>query len=438
MIRRIAVKGYKSLRNVELTLKPLTVIIGPNATGKSNLFDALHLLKRIVRSRTLAEAFEAHRGDPIEAFSFGAEGISGLLKRDEAKFTLEVDVELSEWAIRFAEERIRAYSAQGKSNGEARARRPITERYLRYKVSVAITPSRGVLRVVDESLLALKREKNGALTPNERRKPFLERVNDRLRLRMEGQARPTEYETNLSYAVASLPVHPPHYPHLTAFQEELALWQFYYFEPRLMREENPLKEAHHLTPSGGDLAAFYYTLKREHPMQFDNIQRALRAIVPSVQAVDVDLTEDGRLRLKVLEAVDDQLVEFSAKVVSEGTLRLLGLMAILTHRSHASVVALEEPENGVHPRRLQLIAKILQYASEHRQILINTHSPILPDYFEESEDIAFVSCEKKKGSTIFSPLELTGLFREESVKDALEEHESPRTITTMLLRGDLG
>ncbi len=55
MIRRIAVKGYKSLRNVELTLKPLTVIIGPNATGKSNLFDALHLLKRIVRSRTLAE-----------------------------------------------------------------------------------------------------------------------------------------------------------------------------------------------------------------------------------------------------------------------------------------------------------------------------------------------------------------------------------------------
>jgi predicted ATPase len=162
MIRRIAVRGYKSLKDVELKLKPLTVIIGPNATGKSNLFDALHLLKRIVRSRTLAEAFEAHRGDPIEAFSFGAEGISGLLKRDEAKFTLEVDVELSEWAIRFAEERIRAYSAQGKSNGEARARRPITERYLRYKVSVAITPSRGVLRVVDESLLALKREKNGA------------------------------------------------------------------------------------------------------------------------------------------------------------------------------------------------------------------------------------------------------------------------------------
>jgi predicted ATPase len=268
--------------------------------------------------------------------------------------------------------------------------------------------------------------------------PFLERVDDRLRLRMERQARPTEYETNLSYAVASLPVHPPHYPHLTAFQEELESWQFYYFEPRVMREENPLKEARYLTQSGGDLAAFYYTLRREHPRQFDNIQRALRAIVPSLQAVDVELTEDGRLRLKVYETVDSQLVEFSAKVVSEGTLRLLGLMAILVSQPPASVVALEEPENGVHPRRLQLIARILQNASEHRQILINTHSPILPNYFEESDHLTLVSCKKEKGDTVFSPPNLTGLFREEEVKDALEEREPPLTITTMLLRGDLG
>ena len=437
MIRRIAVTGYKSLRDVELTLKPLTVIIGPNAAGKSNLFDALHLLKRIVRSRTLAEAFEAHRGDPIEAFSFGAEGISGLLKRDEARFALEVDVELSESVIRRTEARIRVYSAQGKANGDERSRSPITERYLRYRVAVAITPSTGVLRVVDESLSALKQEKSGALTPDERRKPFLERVGDRLRLRMEGQARPTEYEINLSYAVASLPVHPPHYPHLIAFQEELESWQFYYFEPRLMREENPLKEAHRLTPSGGDLAAFYYTLKHGHPLQFDNIQRVLREIVPSLQAVGVDLTEDGRLRLKVHEMVDDQSVEFSAKVVSEGTLRLLGLMAILTHHSPASVVALEEPENGVHPRRLQLIANMLQNASEHRQILVNTHSPILPQYFEESDTLAFVACRKERGNTVFSSL-FSGLYRKPESADALEEQEQPTPISDRLLRGDLG
>lgn len=434
MIRRIAVTGYKSLRDVELTLKPLTVIIGPNAAGKSNLFDALHLLKRIVRSRTLAEAFEAHRGDPIEAFSFDAEGISGLLKRDEARFALEVDVELSESVIRRTEARIRVYSAQSKANGDERSRSPITERYLRYRVAVAITPSTGVLRVVDESLSALKQEKSGALTPDERRKPFLERVGDRLRLR--GQARPTEYEINLSYAVASLPVHPPHYPHLIAFQEELESWQFYYFEPRLMREENPLKEAHRLTPSGGDLAAFYYTLKHGHPLQFDNIQRVLREIVPSLQAVGVDLTEDGRLRLKVHEMVDDQSVEFSAKVVSEGTLRLLGLMAILTHHSPASVVALEEPENGVHPRRLQLIAKMLQNASEHRQILVNTHSPILPEHFEESDTLAFVACRKERGNTVFSSL-LGGLYRKPESADALQEQEQPTPISDRLLRGDL-
>ena len=48
MIRRVFIKGYKSLRDVDLILSPLTVIIGPNASGKSNLLDALGLLSRIV------------------------------------------------------------------------------------------------------------------------------------------------------------------------------------------------------------------------------------------------------------------------------------------------------------------------------------------------------------------------------------------------------
>ena len=46
MIRRVKIQGYKSLKDIEVELQPLTVIIGPNAAGKSNLFDALGLLSR--------------------------------------------------------------------------------------------------------------------------------------------------------------------------------------------------------------------------------------------------------------------------------------------------------------------------------------------------------------------------------------------------------
>ena len=63
MLKRVHIKGYKSLADVEVRLEPLTVLFGPNAAGKSNFLDALQLLSRIGASRTLREAFDApHRG----------------------------------------------------------------------------------------------------------------------------------------------------------------------------------------------------------------------------------------------------------------------------------------------------------------------------------------------------------------------------------------
>jgi AAA15 family ATPase/GTPase len=95
MINRVRIQGYKSLRDVELCLRPLTVIFGPNAAGKSNLFDALALLSRIVQGYTLNEAFKGHRGAPAESFYYSDGGLPALLKRSHVEFRIEVDVALS-------------------------------------------------------------------------------------------------------------------------------------------------------------------------------------------------------------------------------------------------------------------------------------------------------------------------------------------------------
>jgi len=428
----VYVAGYKSLQEVELGLQPLTLIVGPNAAGKSNLFDALRLLSRIVTSRSLQEAFADHRGDPIEAFDYSKGGLAQLLNEDKAPFTIEVDVELSEQAKARAEKLLRRYRGIKGEASASTSRKPpirIVEPYLRYRVTVSISPKTGVLRIEDEELQALKRDSDGRLRPDEKRKPFIQKVENRLRLRMEGNARPMEYEVGLSYAIASQPLHPPHYPHLMAFREEVAGWQFYYFEPRLMREESPLKEAYVLTPFGGDLAAFYQTLKRTHPLQFQNLEKTLQTIVPTIEGIEVETTNEGRLRLKVKE----NGVEYSAKLISEGTLRLLGLMAILSPPNPASVVGFEEPENGIHPRRLKLIADLLKRASEHRQVILNTHSPLLPDYFD---DAWIIRCAKEEGRTYFEALpQEGGLFRQSQVERALEE---PTPISQRILRGDWG
>ena len=68
MLKRVHIKGYKSLADVEVALEPLVVLFGPNASGKSNFLDALRLLSRLGASRTLREAFDPpYRGAPLES-----------------------------------------------------------------------------------------------------------------------------------------------------------------------------------------------------------------------------------------------------------------------------------------------------------------------------------------------------------------------------------
>jgi len=419
MIRRVRVDGYKSFHDTQIDLTPLTLIVGPNATGKSNLFDALRLLSRVVTSHSLHEAFTDHRGDPLEAFGYSEGGLEALLQKENAQFTIEVDVGLSQATRARTEQLIERYVSP--SNGTTGRRHPkkssITESLLRYRVSISINPKTGALRIEDEYLAALRETHDGVLCPDERIKPFIEKIGNRIYLRTEGQDCSVEYEAGLSYAVASQPLYPPYYPHLMALREELASWQFYYLEPHLMREASPIKESHTITPFGGDLAAFYWTLQRTHLGQFCNIEKTLQTFIPTIEGIQIEVTKDGQLRLKVKE----DGAEYSAKVVSEGTLRILALLAILSPTNSASVVGIEEPENGVHSRRLRHIARLLQNASEKRQIIVNTHSALLLDYFD-SDIIGIVQCFKKDGRTHFQVLHQMEIsFQKLDAGEAIEE-----------------
>ena len=439
MIRRVQIKGYKSLQNVEVELQPLTVIMGPNAAGKSNLFDALRLLSHICTKRNLNEAFEEHRGAPLEAFFYGGEGVAGLLKKHVAQFSIEVDVELSEESINRIEHQIqqmREGLPSKKANGES-PKRKVREILLRYSLAVEIQTDSGHLRVVDECLKALN--KDGTERERKSRLPFIEKVENKLRLRMEGQAHPTFHDIGLNFTLVSTPLYPPHYPHICAFKEELSRWRFYYFDPKSMRADIPLKEVDSIGAYGADLAAFYYSLKTKNPRQFSALSRALKSLLPSVDEFDVEPPKDGFLQLKIIE----DNVPFSSRVISEGTLRILGLLAITSNLSKTTVVGYEEPENGVHPRRLKLMTDLLKNAVEYGdiQIIVNTHSPILPIYFDSEEIIV---CRKEGRETKFAPLISLGpIFQRQEIDDALkgEERLNSHEIASLMeriIRGDFG
>ena len=420
MIKSIAIAGYKSLAEAGLGLAPLSVIVGPNASGKSNLFDALRLLSAMVTQPDLKIAFDAHRGIPVEAF-FAESGISALLEEDQLRFSISADVLLSDRAVNATEQRIRDL----REGLATREQRRVTERYLRYSVSVEFRPDTGVLRVADERLVAL----NADGTERKSRNPFFERVNDRISLRMEGQAHPTMHDVGLPYTQISQSLYAPHYPHIIAFREEVSMWQFYYFDPLAMRESAPLKEAKSVGKNGQDVASYLHTVKSRNPRQFETISKALTNIIPSVSGVDVQRTKDGFVELLVLE----NGAAYSARVISEGTLRILGLLAILSSDDNTTV-GFEEPENGVHPRRITVVANMLAAAagSNGRQLLVTTHSPLLAQCFNTLKpgDREIVVAQRNGRRSGFLPLaQAAPLLSAADIEAALDER---------LIRGDFG
>lgn len=429
MIRKIRIDGYKSLHNFEVELNPLSVIFGPNAAGKSNFLDAMQLLSRIAVSKTLKNAFDApYRGRPLESFSFPENGIEGLISQDVVSFSLSVDVELSENIInKVNAEIVGMRKGLESKSGNSKKDNFILEKLLRYDLEVEFMPKQGFLRVRNEKICALKQD----LSVKESRNAFLEKTGNKLSLRMEGQAHPTFYEIGLDHTILSMPLYPPHYPHLTALKREMENWQFFYFEPReRMRAANPTKEVMHIGMMGEELAAYLHTLKNKDGGRFKAIERALHSIIPAIDHIETTIDpKTGEVELSVIE----NNVKIPARLLSEGTLRVLGLLSISGGVDSPSVICFEEPENGIHPRRIGMIAEYLDNVAENKsQIIVTTHSPILPDLIENE---SLYVCRKKDGNTKIEKFTGIGLFRAQTIQAGLDE-ESPLP-SEFILRGDL-
>ena len=433
MLTRIHIQGYKSLKNVEVRLSELSVLFGPNAAGKSNFLDCLQLLSRLATSRTIEKAFEPpHRGNPLESFTFGEGGIEGALAKEKLSFSIEVDVRLSDAVVDAVNRQIKEMRRSGvhgsEKSGETKAVSAVRERNLRYRIEVEMLPKSGILRVADEYLAAL----NSQGEPTGKRKPFLSREGDRLHLRREGQTHPSYYNRYLDHSVLSLPHYPPYYPHLVAMRKELENWLFFYFEPReRMRASNSVKEVQHIGLMGEELAAFLNTLKALDERQFLAVEKALHTILPNVQGIGVEVTRMGEVELTLKE----NGIPVPTRILSEGTLRILGLLSLVGAKEQPSLVGFEEPENGIHPRRIQLVADLLRTraSSGETQYIVTTHSPLLPDLVPEES--LFV-CKRVEGETHIEPFSAWGALAKKGEVDRAAMEAEDLTVSERMLRGD--
>jgi predicted ATPase len=409
MLSRLVVKEFKSLLNVTVEFPRLTVLFGPNAAGKSNLLEAVQTLSRIGTSRTLSDALaEPIRGYPVEAFAFPPDGLPALLSQEAARFSLEADLGVGK------------------------------DRY-RYRVAVGIQPQSGSLTVQDEYLVALGKRGEPKGTPS------IERVENQLRVRRKSKpAHPRQEPIGLNHALLSdQRLGGVEYRAIERSRKELERWRIHYLDPRVaMRSAKSPADVRDIGVLGEDVAPFLYRLRGEEGKRFAAVRRTLRSLIPSVEDLTVDLDKRrGTLDIQVRQNGTD----YSSRIISEGTLRVLALCAIAANPWGGSLLAFEEPENGVHPRRLELIARLLTALAidQERQVIVTTHSPLFCDAIlkqarEYPEDLALLNVRRGPAGTEVQPFEAAGpLFTEAQIAESLSAGTEDGLFEGLMLRGML-
>lgn len=408
MLKSLHVKGFKSLADVKVAFPRLTVLFGPNAAWKSNLIEAVQMLSRIGTSRTLAEAFaEPLRGYPLEAFAFPSGGLPELLRMSEAHFTLKGVLDCGD----------ESYS---------------------YCIGVQIQPSSGGLTVRDEYLAKLGRG------GQPKGKPAIERVDGQLHLRRKSKpAHPRQEAVGLNHALLSDPRWSGvEYAAIENCRREFEGWRIYYLDPRVaMRAARPPADVQDIGVLGENIAAYLYRLRAEHPKHFATVKRTLRSLIPSIEDLSVDIDERrGTLDIQVRQDGTD----FSSRIISEGTLRVLALCAIAANPWAKGLMAFEEPENGVHPRRLELIAELLVSLAiqQKRQVIVTTHSALFCDAVLKRQrsmpdDIAMLSVRRGSKGTEVTPFgeSAESLFKDPELAQALTAPTEDGLFEGLLLRG---
>ncbi|MGH9381923.1 MAG: AAA family ATPase [Thermoanaerobaculia bacterium] len=430
MLRRISLRNYKSFVDAELNLAPLSVIFGPNDAGKSNLLDAFSLLSELVEVDSLTKAFDPkmHRGEILEAFhspaGFGEQGIQEIRNQGQLELQLEVDIELQE-RIR---DRINELLKERERLAQAEAYTRVAETRLRYCVGLRYDFKTGEPFVFDERLAALTRTGE----EKQSRSAFIEFDASKRRFiaRVERQSHPRYFADNRNRTLLSELSDPVYHPHVVAAKQEIRSWLSYYIEPSLVREERGVHGADDPGHHGEELAAFYWKLKHEHPTGFKAVSLNLRRLIPSLHAIDVREAQ-GRLHAVVIQRGG---AEFPFRLASEGTLRLLCLLAIAIAPNPPAMVAYEEPENGVQPGRLDILADILKGIADRgrTQVILTTHSPTL---LERLTGGRFISCRRdQNGHSVFSAYEKQDrIFAAQDLEEDLGEVTS---LDERLLRGE--
>lgn len=373
MLRSLKLDEFKAFSDGIVPLRPFTVLIGPNGAGKTTLMEAIDVLGWLVTG-TISELME------LKGWEYGD---LPHLRATTSEFSITATVEL--------EKRLLVWEL-----GLGARRRPgISHERVTLLPQGSDNPAEGQILL-------------------ERRGRKMSRTDK------DGETETIVQTLTSSWLSAVTDEDADRYPWLV----RLANWArairgYFFLDPVKLRSPSRGKGIE-IGVNGEQIASFLQRLQRRDRAAFTRVQERVRKHYPRLVEINPKAGQYGWTHLDVTEKWNGETARFNARQVSSGLLRLIAVAAMHELPNPASVLLLDEIENGVHPHLLGGFVKMVrELVSERKtQVILATHSPITVN-FCKPEDVILIT--RRRGHPTCVSLDRTKGFEQLSEHFGLGE-----------------
>ena len=351
-IESLRVKNYRALRDIELKqLKPLSVFLGANGSGKSTFFDVFAFLAECFTDG-LRRAWDK-RGRFKELRTRGSDGPIEF----ELKYREELGTPIITYHLSIGED------TEG----------PFVEtEWLQWRRG-----SRGKhVRFLDFH------HGTGSIVPGEKPNKTDKPIDEQL--------------DEPSMIAVSTFGQSAHYPRVSALRRFITNWHLSYLSIDAISGVPGAGPQEQLSETGDNLPNVIQYLQERYPERLEKIISILSDRVPRLEKVETELMVDGRRLLQIKDAPFEQPI--LAKFASDGTLKLLSYLTLFHAPQPPQLIGIEEPENYLHPRLLTGFVGDCIEALAGSQLIITTHSPHFVN--ELSAEEVWVLYRDERGFTV--------------------------------------
>jgi predicted ATPase len=359
-LESITIKGFKSIASVsDLRLLPINVLIGPNGSGKSNFIGMFAFLHAIREGRL--QEYVRRAGGAEQLLHFGS------------RTTREIEI------------------------------------FISFKEGV------------NQYRLRLRPTNDDSLFPASETVYFWDRTAYEAPYSLDLSARENGREAGISDpAVKRIP---------DWVRTRLGQWRIYHVhdtsENSAMRKTAKLNDNYFLRPDASNLPAFLYLLQQRHREAYGVIRSTIQRVAPFFDdfLLQPDSLNPESIRLVWRHKNSEQY--FGASALSDGSLRFISLATLFLQpeQYRPSVIVVDEPELGLHPYAITLLASLIRQASVKTQVIVSTQSSLLLDHFQP-EDV--LVADRIEGGTMLTRLDpslLTEWLQDYSLGQLWEKNE---------------